>query len=158
MTRQSSFMVSKRTLDCINNVFSSREDFYMAFTPTYQATRGNGRSMTHRAQRMLLKNSTDTAATEPLSMHDLDPSEQHLDVSMNDLSFENKSSRRMVTMNTSMDMGDVMGTFQLDEVFPTQSHLLPDVVIDQESYPQQTLMVDSLFSLEQFTSCGDMKI
>ena len=64
----------------------------------------------------------------------------------------------MVTMNASMDMGDVMGTFQLDEVFPTQSHLLPDVVIDQESYPQQTLMVDSLFSLEQFTSCGDMKI
>lgn len=38
--------------------------------------------MTHRAQRMLLKNSTDTATTEPLSMHDLDPSEQHLDVSM----------------------------------------------------------------------------
>jgi len=165
LTRQSSFMVSKRTLDCLNNVFSSREDVDMAFTPTYQhpPTVGNGRSMTHRAQRMLLKNSMDTAATEPLSTGtlDLDHSVQHMDVSMNDLSFEKKSSRRMVTMNTSMDMdmGDVMRTFQLDDVFPKQSHLLPDVVIDQEElHPQQTFMVDSLFSLEQMTSIRHIEI
>ena len=64
----------------------------------------------------------------------------------------------MVSMNSSMDLGGVIGntSFEMDMVFPTQSYILPDVVIDQEIYPaEQTLMVNSLFSLEQFTSRRD---
>ena len=49
--------------------------------------------------------------------------------------------------------------FQMEDMLPSQCYILPDVVFGQEQFSvDETSRVDSLFSLEQFTSGYDMDI
>lgn len=172
MLKRSSFVVSKRTLDCISHAFASKEDVQYPSVDSVHSI--NQKQMPARFDRMFMKNSIDTAAmntvrnkdlkssidtadTVPMSNRQLNSNPKNFDVSMNDLSFMEES---LVDTSMNSSVGNIaQAPFQMEDMLPQQCYILPDVVIGQQQFSvDDTPMVDSLFSLEQFTSGYDMDL
>lgn len=69
-------------------------------------------------------------------------------------------TKSLVDTSMNISVGNIaQSPFKMEDMLPNQCYILPDVIVGREQFSaDETPMVDSLFSLEQFTSGHDMDL